>query len=376
MDESGSQLPTCTNGRQLKSDGCLSRSRPAAAPPQGAPLAPTNSPALFSPTLLNPGQHTRLQSQRVSSTSPWRVDIPDALSWSSLHHHSRPTDLAVIHIPNLQRLPCHRLKPMKGQQAASQHAAANRRDEPAVATPAATQHGGRASTARSSESCADGADPCSAVDQHGGADTEVAGGTMHGTHACDRKGSDEASARADGQRTVAAPVAIPRRSSGLPVRNTASGGSTHSTSNDDGAVAAASSAGVGEATSPVGGSPGAARRGGCIERAAVAVAGVAAAAAEVRLAVRAHFEGLVADMKRLQVANESLSEKCQAQAEQALAVATFAKDAAAAAYSVDSSDEEELLQALHGLSATLGEVEAELDGLEAQHAQRAAGTGP
>ena len=42
------------------------------------------------------------------------------------------------------------------------------------------------------------------------------------------------------------------------------------------------------------------------------------------------------------------------------------QDAAAAASRADSEDEEELLRALQGLRVTLGEVEAELDSLEAQ----------
>lgn len=74
-----------------------------------------------------------------------------------------------------------------------------------------------------------------------------------------------------------------------------------------------------------GGGGGSARRSGGVRQAAATVAGVSAAVAEVRLAVRAHFDGLVADMQRLRAANERLSEKCEAQAEHAAAVAMFAK---------------------------------------------------
>lgn len=64
-------------------------------------------------------------------------------------------------------------------------------------------------------------------------------------------------------------------------------------------------------------------------RAAATVTGVGLAAAELRGALRAHFDGVVAVMSRLRVANEGLAEKCEAQAEQAAAVATFAKVRAA-----------------------------------------------
>lgn len=64
-------------------------------------------------------------------------------------------------------------------------------------------------------------------------------------------------------------------------------------------------------------------------RAAATVAGVGLAAAELRRALRSHFDGLVATMSRMRAANEVLAEKCEAQAEQADAVATFAKVCAA-----------------------------------------------
>lgn len=59
--------------------------------------------------------------------------------------------------------------------------------------------------------------------------------------------------------------------------------------------------------------------------AATAIAGVSAATSELRRAVRAHFNGLLQEVRALREQNERLAESCQTQAEHAAAVAVFAQ---------------------------------------------------